>query len=323
MNYYEHHIGDYAEATAHLSFVEDAAYSRLIRKYYAQEKALPADLKAVQRLVGARSKEEREAVETVLAEFFELQDDGWHQGRCDEVIAKYLETQPEREAKKEAERERQRRTRERRKQLFEALRAYGIVPDFSATMTQLQDMLSRAESQGESHGVTHDVTPPVTRDNTATQTPDTNHQSPDPKQEAATASDDSTGVGGGFAQAGPTPTAGEISMVMRRAGVMSQPADPRVMALADQGVSLATVTAACEEARRSNPNEPVGPGYVAKIIQRWAREAKAMDVAGARPPAASTPRAAAHAGAMNSIGLGAHHDEQPLTFDAATGDISR
>ena len=79
MNYYEHHIGDYAEATAHLSFVEDAAYSRMIRKYYATEKPLPADIKAVQRLVGARTKEEREAVDTVLHEFFELQDDGWHQ----------------------------------------------------------------------------------------------------------------------------------------------------------------------------------------------------------------------------------------------------
>ena len=38
MNYYEHHLGDYAEATAHLSFVEDAAYSRLMRKAYATEK---------------------------------------------------------------------------------------------------------------------------------------------------------------------------------------------------------------------------------------------------------------------------------------------
>ena len=34
MNYYEHHIGDYAEATAHLTFVEDAAYSRLIRSSF-------------------------------------------------------------------------------------------------------------------------------------------------------------------------------------------------------------------------------------------------------------------------------------------------
>lgn len=93
MNYYEHHIGDYAEATAHLSFVEDAAYSRMIRKYYATEKPLPADIRAIQRLIGARSKEEREAVQVVLDEFFVLQDDGWHQTRCDEDIARYQSKQ--------------------------------------------------------------------------------------------------------------------------------------------------------------------------------------------------------------------------------------
>lgn len=93
MNYYEHHLGDYAQATAHLSFVEDAAYSRLIRKYYAQEKPLPADLAATQRLVGARTKEEREAVEVVLSEFFELHEDGWHNRRCDAEIERYLEKQ--------------------------------------------------------------------------------------------------------------------------------------------------------------------------------------------------------------------------------------
>lgn len=89
MNYYEHHLGDYAEATAHLSFVEDAAYSRLMRKVYATEAPLPSDIKAVQRLVGARTKEEREAVAVVLEEFFELRDDGWHNARCDDEIAKY------------------------------------------------------------------------------------------------------------------------------------------------------------------------------------------------------------------------------------------
>ncbi len=101
MNYYEHHIGDYAEATAHLSFVEDAAYSRMIRKYYATEKPLPADQKVVQRLVGARTKEEREAVSTVLDEFFTLQDDGWHNTRCDEEIARYQDKQAK--AKRSAE----------------------------------------------------------------------------------------------------------------------------------------------------------------------------------------------------------------------------
>lgn len=91
MNYYEHHIGDYAQDTAHLTFLEDAAYSRLIRRYYATEKPLPNDLKSLQRLVGARSKDEREAVETVLAEFFTLDADGYHNKRCDEEIAHYIE----------------------------------------------------------------------------------------------------------------------------------------------------------------------------------------------------------------------------------------
>ena len=93
MNYYEHHLGDYAEATAHLSFVEDAAYSRMIRKYYAQEKPLPADPKVVQRLIGARTKEEREAVDTVLGEFFVLEIDGHHNARCDAEIARYQDKQ--------------------------------------------------------------------------------------------------------------------------------------------------------------------------------------------------------------------------------------
>lgn len=91
MHYYEHHLGDYAEATSHLSFVEDAAYSRCIRKYYSTESALPTDIKAVQRLIGARSKEERDAVEAILKEFFTLEADGWHNERCDEDIARYTD----------------------------------------------------------------------------------------------------------------------------------------------------------------------------------------------------------------------------------------
>ncbi|MDH6241154.1 uncharacterized protein YdaU (DUF1376 family) [Polynucleobacter sphagniphilus] len=93
MNYYEHHIGDYAEATAHLTFIEDATYSRLIRKYYATEKPLPMDVKFVQRLINARSKEEKNAVISVLNEFFALTDDGWRQERCDHEIARFKDRQ--------------------------------------------------------------------------------------------------------------------------------------------------------------------------------------------------------------------------------------
>lgn len=86
MNFYKHHIGDYDQATRHLSFVEDAAYSRLIRKYYAEERPLPVSVEKIQKLIGARSKEEKKAVLTVLEEFFELRDDGWHNSRCDEEL---------------------------------------------------------------------------------------------------------------------------------------------------------------------------------------------------------------------------------------------
>lgn len=89
MNYYKNHIGDYASATAHLNFVEDAAYSRMLRIYYRDERPLPPDEDTVIRLTGARSRAEKQAVKNILHEFFILQEDGWHSKRADEEIAKY------------------------------------------------------------------------------------------------------------------------------------------------------------------------------------------------------------------------------------------
>lgn len=86
MNYYKHHLNDYDAATAHLSWDEDTAYSRLLRLYYRTEKPIPEDLGQACRLIRASSKSERAAVQTVLSEFFELFGDGWHQKRCDEEI---------------------------------------------------------------------------------------------------------------------------------------------------------------------------------------------------------------------------------------------
>lgn len=89
MRHFAHNIGDYAAATAHLSFIEDAAYHRILRRYYQDEKPLPPDVPAVARLAGARTKEERQAVANVLAEFFTLEDDGYHQSRADREIEAY------------------------------------------------------------------------------------------------------------------------------------------------------------------------------------------------------------------------------------------
>lgn len=89
MRHFPHHIGDYKSHTGHLTFVEDAAYRRLLDLYYQTERPLPADLAAVQRLVGARVDEEKAATEVVLREFFVLADDGWHQARADREITAY------------------------------------------------------------------------------------------------------------------------------------------------------------------------------------------------------------------------------------------
>ncbi len=88
MNFYPHHIGDYMTATAHLTWLEDCAYRRLLDTYYVREQCLPADVAQVCRLVRASGKDERKAVETVLNEFFKLEADGWKHGRCEREIEK-------------------------------------------------------------------------------------------------------------------------------------------------------------------------------------------------------------------------------------------
>jgi uncharacterized protein YdaU (DUF1376 family) len=91
VNWYEHHIGDWDSATAHLSLLEEAVYGRLIRLYYRTEKPIPADVNQACRLVRAVTKQERQAVQIVLSEFFVEGADGWRQKRCDEEIARYRE----------------------------------------------------------------------------------------------------------------------------------------------------------------------------------------------------------------------------------------
>lgn len=143
VNYYEHHIGDYAEATAHLTFVEDAAYSRLIRKYYAIEKPLPPDMVATQRLVGARTKEEKDAVTAVLQEFFVLESDGWHNRRCDEELGEFIAGEPERKLKAANQAARLLKHRQERSKLFTDLAEAGQHPSFRISIEDLRALHRR------------------------------------------------------------------------------------------------------------------------------------------------------------------------------------
>lgn len=86
MNYYERHIGDYLKDTAHLSLIEHGVYTRLLDVYYTREAPLPSV--DVARLIGARTRDERSAMEVVLAEFFIRDGDTYRQARCDREIAR-------------------------------------------------------------------------------------------------------------------------------------------------------------------------------------------------------------------------------------------
>lgn len=86
MNYYERHLGDYARDAGHLTMLEHGAYTLLLDRYYSTELPIPAD--QAYRVARARSRDERAAVDAVLAEFFTLQDGVWMNGRADEEIAK-------------------------------------------------------------------------------------------------------------------------------------------------------------------------------------------------------------------------------------------
>lgn len=176
MNYYEHHLGDYAKDTAHLTMLEDGAYRRLLDRYYGTESGIPAA--QAHRIARARTREEKQAVDAVLEEFFFLVEGAWKNNRAEEEIKKFSDKKPKADEKRENDKERQRRARERRKALFEELSGLGVHMPWNATTEELHASLEHAKSQ-PSH---KPVTPPVTRDNTANQTPDTRHQTPDSKQ---------------------------------------------------------------------------------------------------------------------------------------------
>ena len=67
MNYYEHHLGDWAAATGHLTWDEDMAYTRLLRAYYHHERAIPEGQQY--RLAKASTPAQRKAVAAILESY--------------------------------------------------------------------------------------------------------------------------------------------------------------------------------------------------------------------------------------------------------------
>ena len=322
MNYYDHHIRDYDAATAHLSWEEDLAYTRLLRWYYRKEQPIPADVKEACRQIRAVTKVQRDAVASVLKEFFYLKDDGWHKETCDEAIAKYLDGEPEREIRKANEDNRTKRHREERAKLFKALTDAGGHASWNIGIADLRAMVSALPvTEPETKPVTP-VTAPV-MPVTATQYPDTNTQYPVLKTTTGTDTDDSTTVGANDDDVA-CHDIGKICIAMRGYGIKAAPGNQPMVEFAAQGVLLETLHAACKAAKARKPNEAVHANFVIGFIRNWATDA-GTDMADTRPPKHQTSTSSkdqSRAAQMNSIGLGGHyHDQQPITIDADTGRV--
>lgn len=85
MNFYKHHLGDYAKKTGHLTLAEHGAYALMLHTYYGTEKPLPIG-PALYRLLRATTKQERDAVDSVASQFWTATDAGLVNDRADEEI---------------------------------------------------------------------------------------------------------------------------------------------------------------------------------------------------------------------------------------------
>jgi hypothetical protein len=70
MNFYKHFVGDYARATGHLSVIEHGAYRLMLDHYYGAGRPLPANRKALYRLIRAETEVERRAVDSICVQFW-------------------------------------------------------------------------------------------------------------------------------------------------------------------------------------------------------------------------------------------------------------
>lgn len=82
------YVGDYQRKTAHLSLVEHGVYALLLDHYYSTGSPLPANAPVLQRVCRAFAPEEQAAVQSVVDQFFTLEDDGYHNAKADEELSK-------------------------------------------------------------------------------------------------------------------------------------------------------------------------------------------------------------------------------------------
>lgn len=89
MNYVQFHIGDWESGTRLLTPLEKGIYIDLLMLYYSTER--PILRSYFDRITRGYTEDERKAFDYVVSQYFQEQDDGFHNARCDAEIAKAAE----------------------------------------------------------------------------------------------------------------------------------------------------------------------------------------------------------------------------------------
>lgn len=242
MNYYEHHLGDYAKDAAHLSLIEDGAYRRLLDAYYTREAPLPGDVRQCCKLARANARPERDAVKYVLDEFFDLREDGYHQNRADAEIARF-----------QAKSEKAKRSAEARWSNRETHSEGNANASADAMRTHSEGNAPRARPQSPDTRPQSPAAPPtLTPDSNPSNARDLDAAAPDPKPDLAEAARRAN------------PALDAVVALRQRGGewLRLTPSNPEIHAAIAEGVPLASINGFAD----AYPDKP--PLYVIRAARR-------------------------------------------------------
>lgn len=213
MNYLEHHLGDYAKRALSFSMLAHGAYSVLRDRYFTKEQPLPAA--DVYRVASARTKDEREAVDTVLAEFYRLDGDAW---RCDEFDAQLVAARTKIAAAQNNGKKGGRPKKQNQSETEQKPTGFSVGSD--------------SVTQPKAH-----------------QTPDTKHQSPEEDRDTHPATDVARVAPEPPGPASPPTMAGAVCITLRAKGIASvNPSHPDLLALLAAGVDVGAFSLAAQVA---------------------------------------------------------------------------